>query len=87
MKENLLQHDVPGSQTVTEDFVLLDKENFILQPKDALSALHATDRKLTERGENQEKQILIVQDNCKWCQRCGTKATPRWRYGPGGPLT
>lgn len=26
------------------------------------------------------------EDN-KWCQRCGTITTPRWRYGPGGPLT
>lgn len=28
----------------------------------------------------------LLEDGCKWCQRCGTFETPRWRYGPGGPL-
>lgn len=34
----------------------------------------------------EETKSQIIEEGCKWCQRCGTFETPRWRYGPGGPL-
>ncbi|KAL9560298.1 hypothetical protein MBANPS3_000025 [Mucor bainieri] len=28
-----------------------------------------------------------IEDGVRWCQRCGTLETPRWRVGPAGPTT
>lgn len=33
-----------------------------------------------------DDKTQLIEEGCKWCQRCGTFETPRWRYGPGGPL-
>lgn len=33
----------------------------------------------------QSVEVPVLKEGCKWCQRCGTIETPRWRYGPGGP--
>ncbi|KAI8644088.1 hypothetical protein BD408DRAFT_129589 [Parasitella parasitica] len=30
---------------------------------------------------------ITVQEGAKWCQRCGTIDTPRWRMGPAGQST
>jgi hypothetical protein len=37
-------------------------------------------------NNNKPPPISKLEEGCKWCQRCGTIETPRWRYGPGGPL-
>ena len=36
---------------------------------------------------NDLDKVPVLEEGVRWCQRCGTIETPRWRYGPGGPLT
>jgi hypothetical protein len=35
----------------------------------------------------ENKPPMTIEDGVKWCQRCGTVETPRWRFGPAGPST
>jgi hypothetical protein len=33
------------------------------------------------------KPPIAIDEGVKWCQRCGTVETPRWRFGPAGQST
>ncbi|KAI8351545.1 hypothetical protein BD560DRAFT_409274 [Blakeslea trispora] len=35
----------------------------------------------------EKQKLLVLEEGVRWCQRCGTIETPRWRFGPAGPLT
>ncbi|KAI9244085.1 hypothetical protein EDC94DRAFT_25426 [Helicostylum pulchrum] len=77
----------------TEDAFLILKDTSNLLPSPPPQELENKKRKTLSDVKVEEDlnkpQLPLVQlpKGCKWCQRCGTIETPRWRYGPGGPLS
>jgi hypothetical protein len=71
-------------------YLLLNEREKLVSPPPPSSTIQSKSSKdksvLGEHDINKDKPPMI-EDGCKWCQRCGTVITPRWRYGPGGPLT
>lgn len=72
-------------------YLLFADTNILASPSPSLTTINDTSKGkdisvFKEHDINKDKPPAI-EDGCKWCQRCGTIKTPRWRYGPGGPLT
>lgn len=69
---------IPTKNTFTNDKV----------KDDALTALAPLQDQpyITDMTES-TPPVLTIEKGVKWCQRCGTLETPRWRVGPAGQST
>ncbi|KAG2193674.1 hypothetical protein INT47_002316 [Mucor saturninus] len=82
--------NIPRTKREEDAFILKDTSNLLPSPPPHDNIYNPpTKRKaLTSiKLEVEEDKLELVEKGCKWCQRCGTFETPRWRYGPGGPLS
>ncbi|GAN07076.1 hypothetical protein MAM1_0147d06566 [Mucor ambiguus] len=69
---------IPIKNTFVEDKVKDDALTVLAPLQDQPYIATMTDKKLP---------TMTIEKGVKWCQRCGTLETPRWRVGPAGQST
>lgn len=77
-------------QSIDECLVSISKQNSLVNV-DAFPILQQLPSPPQDPTDNtqiiENKPPLTIKEGTKWCQRCGTMETPRWRFGPAGPST
>lgn len=86
------RQDLP-SPPLKQECASDDKDDALDESNQQHTSLPSPTQEMDDDDNAEEKQdtdkpsIAAPEEGVKWCQRCGTLETPRWRFGPAGAST